>query len=140
MPSPALTIRRRVIAYFGTDLPRSGAGSLALSRAYDAIGRKSDAEAEAMRGWAALKFTADEQAAMLARYAAAVKAVHEVRLDRILWAGDRGAEAERMLPLVSKGWLALARARLALRADKDGVTALIAAVPEGLQGRRRAGL
>ncbi len=124
---------RRVIAYFGTDLPRSGTGSLALARAYVAIGRSADAEAEAMRGWAALKFGAAEQAEMLERFGPAVKVVHELRLDRILWAGDRAGEAERMLPLVSKAWVALARARLALRADMDGVTALVAAVPDGLK-------
>ena len=124
---------QRVIAYFGGDLPRSGAGSLALARAYEALGRKTEAEAEAMRGWAALKFSAEMQADMLARYGAAVKVVHEVRLDRILWAGDRGDEAQRMLPLVSRGWVALTAARLALRADKDGVTALLAAVPDALK-------
>ena len=124
---------QRVIAYFGSDLPRSGAGSLALARAYETVGRKAEAEAEAMRGWAALKFSADIQAEMLSRYGAALKVIHEVRLDRILWAGDRGDEAQRMLPLVSRGWVALTAARLALRADKDGVTALLAAVPDALK-------
>ena len=124
----------RVIAYFGADLPRSGAGSLALARAHEALGRRSEAEAEAMRGWAALKFGAEDQAEMIRRYGAALKVVHEVRLDRILWAGDRVDEAERMLPLVSKGWVALARARLALRDNKDGVSALVAAVPKALRG------
>ena len=123
----------RVLAYFGGDLPRSGAGSLALARALGALGSTTEAEAEAMRGWAALKFGAEEQAEVLARFGSAVKVVHEQRLDRILWAGDRAGEAERMLPLVSKGWAALATARMGLRADKDGVTALVAAVPEGLR-------
>ena len=124
---------QRVIAYFGADLPRSGAGSLALVRAHDALGQRAEAEAEAMRGWAALTFSAEDQAEMLARHGDAVKVVHELRLDRILWAGERVGEAERMLPLVSQGWGALARARLALRADRDGVTALVSAVPQGLQ-------
>ncbi len=123
----------RVLAYFGGGLPRSATGSLALARAYDALGRQSEAEAEVMRGWAALKFSAEEQAEVVARYPAAVSVVHEVRLDRILWDGERGDEARRMLPLVSKGWAALASARLALRSNKDGVTALVAQVPQGLQ-------
>ena len=124
----------RVIAYFGADLPRSGAGSLALARAHEALGRRSEAEAEAMRGWAALKFGVEDQAEMIRRYGDALKVVHEVRLDRILWAGDRVDEAERMLPLVSEGWVALARARMALRDNKDGVSALVAAVPKALRG------
>ena len=123
----------RVVAYFGADLPRSGVGSLALARALAAQGHGTEAEAEAMRGWAALKFGPEDQAEMLTRFGPALKVVHEVRLDRILWAGDRADEAGRMLPLVSKDWVALARARLALRADKDGVTALVAAVPKALQ-------
>jgi len=124
----------RIIAYFGRDLPRTGAGSLALIRAFTAQGRPSDAEAEAVRGWTTLKFTAPEQADLLARHAAALQSAHEVRLDRILWDGERADEGQRMLPLVSKGWAALAAARMALRADKDGVSALVNAVPEGLKG------
>jgi soluble lytic murein transglycosylase len=56
-----------------------------------------------------------------------------VRLDRLLWQ-DRQAEAKRMLPRVGAGWRALAEARLALRADADGVNALIERVPAALQG------
>ncbi len=125
---------RRVLAYFGSDLPRSGKGSLALVRAYQALGQPAEAEAEAQRGWASLKYDAEDQAALLAQYGDALRTVHEVRLDRILWAGDRADEGQRMGGLVSKGWLALSKARMALRVDKDGVTALVAAVPEGLRG------
>lgn len=124
----------RVIAYFGADLPRSGVGSLALARALAAVGKHAEAEAEAMRGWAALKFGPEEEAEMLQRFGPALKVAHEVRLDRALWDGERVAEAERMLPRVSEAWAALGRARLALRADKDGVTALVNAVPQALKG------
>ena len=121
----------RVFAYFGPDSPRTGTGALALIKAHDALGRKPEAEAEALRAWTSLKFTADEEATLLALHGAALKGAHEARLDRILWDGNRVAEAQRMLPLVSSDWQALATARLALRADKDGVTALVAAVPAG---------
>ena len=123
----------RVIAYFGKDKPRTGAGSLALVRAYDSLGRTPDAKAEALRGWVALKYTADEQAELLTRHGAALAEGHLARLDRVLWDGDRSGEGQRMLPLVSQGWAALATARMALRADKDGVTALVAAVPDTLR-------
>lgn len=123
----------RVIAYFGSDLPRSGAGAVALVRALVAVGRSPEAEDEALRAWSTLKFTPEDQTAMLSLFGPALGVVHELRLDRLLWDGERVAEAERMLPLVSPGWQALARARLALRADQDGVTALIAAVPSALK-------
>jgi soluble lytic murein transglycosylase len=124
----------RVLAYFGTDAPRTGAGALALVRALDALGRKAEAEAVASQAWASLKFTAEEQVDLLNRHGDALAVVHELRLDTLLWEGDRAEEARRMLPLVPQSWAALAQARLALRANTDGVTALIKAVPQGLQG------
>lgn len=123
----------RTLAYFGTDLPQTAAGSLAMSAALEAKGRHADAVAEATRAWTELSFSADEQTRILAGYGEALKVAHEVRLDRILWDGDRAGEAQRMLPLVSKGWAALASARMALRADKPGVAALVAGVPQALQ-------
>lgn len=122
----------RVLAYFGEDKPRTGAGSLALVRAYDILGREGDAKAEALRGWQALAYSAEDQAELIQRHGAALTEGHVARLDAILWDGDREDEALRMLPLVSKAWAALATARLALRADKNGVSALIAAVPDAL--------
>ncbi len=124
----------RIIAYFGDDNPRTGTGSLALIRAQTTLGRHAEAEAEALRGWTTLKFTAAEQTDLLLRQGDALKVAHEVRLDRILWDGDRADEGQRMLPLVSKGWAALATARMGLRADKGGVSALLNAVPDALKG------
>lgn len=127
-PDPA-----RIVAYFGDEVPRTGTGSLALVRAYDALGLDPEASGEALRGWVSLNYTADEQAELLRRHGDVLAAGHQARLDRLLWAGDRVAEAQAMIPLVSKGWVALAAARMALRADRDGVTALVAAVPAALQ-------
>ncbi len=123
----------RILAYFGTDLPKSAAGSIALARALEAKGRHTEAVAEATRGWTTLKFTGAEQEQLLTTYSADLTVAHEVRLDRILWDGSRADEGVRMLPLVSRGWAALATARMAIRADKEGITALINAIPEGLK-------
>ncbi len=123
----------RVLAYFGPDLPRTAAGALALMRAHEATGHHADAVNEATRAWVALTFSPEEQSQILGLYASDLAVAHEVRLDKILWEGDRADEARRMLPLVPKGWAALAAVRMALRGDKDGVTALLAAVPAGLK-------
>jgi soluble lytic murein transglycosylase len=123
----------RILAYFGPDVPKTAAGALALMRALEAKGRHVDAVNVATRAWAALKFSSDEQSQILGLYASDLEVAHEVRLDQILWDGDRTEEAQRMLPLVSQGWAALAVARIALRADKDGVTALVKAIPAALQ-------
>ncbi len=119
----------RVIAYFGSDLPETGTGAMALVAALQATGRVAEAETEAMRAWADLPFTADEAAALIARAPEAVGFVHELRMDNLLWAG-RQAEAERLMPRLPEDWQALARARIALRAEGKGVTGLVAAVPK----------
>ncbi|HEX9859049.1 MAG TPA: lytic transglycosylase domain-containing protein, partial [Paracoccaceae bacterium] len=123
----------RVIGYFGAAKPATGGGALALVQALQAAGRGAEAEAEALRAWRELPFTAAEEAALLALYPAALRGAHEARLDRLLWQ-DKAAETRRMLPRVSPGWQALAAARMGLRAEAAGVTALIKAVPQELAG------
>lgn len=122
----------RVIAYFGSDKPRTGAGAVALVSALMASGRPGEAEAEAHRAWALLAFTEAEEQALLGLQGPAMDVAHEVRLDNLLWDGKRVPEALRMLPRVSPAWQALAKARMGLRADKSGATALIEAVPDSL--------
>jgi soluble lytic murein transglycosylase len=123
----------RVLQYFGGEAPAKAAGVLALTAALEATGRHAEAVEAATIGWTKLKFTADEQAHLLDTYGPDLRVAHELRLDRILWDGNRADEGARMLPLVSKDWAALGKARLALRADKDGVSALVNAVPEALK-------
>ena len=127
------TTPARVIGYFGTDLPGTAQGAIALVRALQANGQADLAETEAMRAWAELEFTAEEEAALLALAPEALARVHLLRLDALLWDGRR-PEAQRMLPRVSEDWQKLAAARLALRAEDKGVDALVAAVPKALQG------
>ena len=124
----------RVLAYFGADKPGTGKGSVAMVQALMAQGRSQEAEAEAYRGWTTLKFDAADESAMLALQGEVLKLAHEVRLDRILWDGGRRAEAERMLPRVSKDWQALALARMALRSDSASAVKLTSAVPKSRLG------
>lgn len=123
---------QRVLAYFGGGLPETAEGSLALINALRALGRGQEAEAEAFRAWTELPFGPDQEAEILGLYGDALRVAHEVRLDRLLWQ-NRVAEAKRMLPRVGGGWQALAQARMALRADADGVNALIDRIPAELQ-------
>lgn len=118
----------RVLRWFATDLPETGAGALAHVRALLAAGRAAEAETEAMRAWASLPFSAAEEEALLALMPEAISLTHELRLETLLWEG-RATEAARMLPRVDKDLQALAQARLAVQGDADGVTATIKAVP-----------
>ena len=123
----------RVIAYFGAEQPVTGEGAVALVKALMQAGRPGEAEAEAYRAWAVLKFEPEDEAALLEMQGDAMTVAHEVRLDNLLWDGKRTAEALRMLPRVSAGWQTLAKARMALRADKAGASALIETVPAALK-------
>jgi len=123
----------RVLRYFADTPPAKAAGVLALTAALEAKGRHADAVKAATMGWAKLKFTADEQAHLLAGYGPDLRVAHELRLDAILWDGTRADEGARMLPLVPKDYAALGAARLALHADKAGVAALVSAVPKALR-------
>lgn len=123
----------RVLQYFGQEPPAKAAGLLALTAALEAKGRHADAVEAATQGWTKLKFSAEEQAQLLASYGPDLRVAHELRLDRILWDGTRADEGARMLALVGPDWAALGKARLALRGDKEGVVALVNAVPKALK-------
>ena len=124
----------RVIAYFATKQPGTGLGAVSLVRALLLSGLKDKAETEAFRAWTELKFSAEEEDAMLTLMGDSLAVAHEVRLDRILWDGGRRAEALRMLPRVSPGWRALGNARIALQADAPDAPKLVEAVPKDLAG------
>lgn len=124
----------RVIAYFGAGQPGTGLGAVSLVRALLETGQRDAAKTEAYRAWTGLKFTAEDDDAMLALMGDNLAVAHEVRLDRILWDGGRRAEALRMLPRVSPGWRALANARIALQADAPDAPQLVEAVPQELAG------
>ena len=123
----------RVIAWFDAGLPETGAGAIAYVRALLAAGRAADAETEAMRAWSTLRFSSEQEQALIDLAPDGVGFVHELRLDTLLWEGRR-SEAERMLPRVSKDLQAVARARLALQGEGKGVAGLIDAVPKARAG------
>ncbi len=122
-----------ILAFFGRQPPQTGAGSLALARAYAATGDRAAGEAEAVRGWRNLPMSEADQAGFLAKYGAVLEEHHGGRMAAMLWAGLL-SEAKRMLPLVSDKTRAVALARIALQEDGDGIDALIRAVPEDMAG------
>jgi soluble lytic murein transglycosylase len=123
----------RVIAWFKAGQPETGTGALAYVRALLASGRVAEAETEAMRAWAELAFSADEEQALIGLLPEAVGFVHELRLDNLLWE-ERASEADRMLKRVPEDLQAVARARLTLQREGKGVTGLIEAVPKARVG------
>ena len=122
-----------VIGFFAAEPPQTGAGSLALARAYVTRGDAAAARAEAVRGWRSLSMRHEDQEGFLADFGALLEEHHGGRMAAMLWAGLVD-DAKRMLPLVSDNTRAVALARIALQEDADGVDGLIAAVPAQMAG------
>ncbi len=118
-----------VIAWFGAREPQTAQGALALASAYQAQGRTADAQALVRRFWRERSFDADVQARMLARFGSSLTpADHARRLQNLLY-GQSGPATQAMIGLVDADHQALARARLALRADRNDAPELVSALP-----------
>lgn len=96
-------------------------------------GEAGAAQADVVLAWRTMAMNEATQAEFVKRYGGLLKDQHIARLNAMLWNGWEG-NSKRMYPLVPKGWVSLAKARLGLRARVKGVDSLIAAVPAELQG------
>ncbi len=121
-----------VVAFFDEVAPQTGAGLIVLAAAHETLGNKGPAEAALIEAWRNKNLSTNDESYLLERYAALLKPHHEARLDMLLWEGQTKA-AERLTPRVSKGWQALAQARIGLRRTTPGVDSLIEKVPANLQ-------
>jgi soluble lytic murein transglycosylase len=121
-----------VFAFFAGEAPQTGTGSLRLAEALATAGRAPEAEAEIVRAWREYSMTGPERRAVMARWKATLAPHHAARLDMLLWRGLTG-EAQAMLPLVDADQEALARARIAVRRDEEGLQYLINQVPASLK-------
>ncbi len=117
--------------YFGPEDPQTGMGSLRLADALRRNGRSAEADVLIVKAWREFGLDAQTEALFLSRHRSLLGAHHEARIDQLLWNG-RTRAAGRMQALVGPGWRALAEARIALREDRNGVDALIRAVPSSL--------
>ncbi len=120
-----------VLEFFAPQVPQTGAGAMSLVAAYRAKGFEADAEAEAVHAWLTHEISAADENRLLDWYGKALKPHHENRLDMLLWRNARKG-AERMFKRVDKAHVALAKARIALRGNKNGVDKLVSAVPKAL--------
>ncbi|MFK7744822.1 MAG: lytic transglycosylase domain-containing protein [Roseobacter sp.] len=120
---------QRVLAFFSTTPPQTPPAVLRYARALENAGRPDEAVAIVVGAWRNIPLSASEQTTFLRDYGPVLKNTHDARLDAMLW---RGAfeNARRMFDLASKGAVAAAKARIALRKRENGVDGLIAAVPE----------
>ncbi len=127
-----LPIGRRsedILAFFEKDAPQTGNGARALIAALRASDELDAAHDRVVLTWRTMTLTEADEKALMSAYGDLLKDHHNARMDMLLW---RGASlgAARMLPRVDSGWKKLAEARLALRANRKNVNALINAVPK----------
>lgn len=118
----------RVLAFFNGQPPLTGTGVLRLD---DALTNNAG-HALVAQAWQEMALSAGERATFRGNFAETLKNSHAARLDMLLWSGNHGV-AREMLPLVSADQRALATARLGLQENRNGVDALIEAVPTALQ-------
>ncbi|MEM6897307.1 MAG: transglycosylase SLT domain-containing protein, partial [Pseudomonadota bacterium] len=125
---PSSAQAAQVVAYFEPQLPRTGQGALRYAAALSSSGQNTAAQEEVVRAWTTLSLNRAEEAAFLDRHRRALRDHHWARADMLLWRGLT-QQAARMEPLLGNADAALLRARVGLRTDRDGVDALISAVP-----------
>ncbi|MBN8294764.1 lytic transglycosylase domain-containing protein [Rhodobacter sp. NTK016B] len=119
-----------VTGWFAARTPQTSGGLLALLRAQTALGQDTSATLRSL--WLEHDLSEAIETDLLDRYGTVLTPLNADRLDAMLW-DDETEATTRMLPRVTAGEAALARARIALQAREDGVNALINAVPAALQ-------
>lgn len=121
-----------ILTFFDGQKPQTGAGVLALARALQMSGRSDEAKNTVVTAWREMDLDSASHAALIAEFGDILRPHHTARLDMALWRDLRG-DVTLMLPLVDKGWQALAEARQGLRLQSRGVDGLISAVPTELR-------
>lgn len=121
-----------VLRFFEGHAPVTGTGALALAQALQVSGRRDEIAPMLRKLWRDAELDSQSEEALLAQFGDMLSPDNAARLDALLWAGETAA-AERMLLRVDQPIRALAQARLALKAQRDGVDSLIAAVPDALR-------
>ena len=123
---------KQIISLFAYGLPETPEGVLLLARTLTAQNRQNEAEALVINAWQTMAIGPETHDRFLARYGRLLHPHHEARMDFVLWKGWEN-NTDRMIPLVGKDWQRLARARIGLRQQVNGVDALISAVPVALR-------
>ncbi len=118
-----------VRAFFAVTPPQTPQGVLRYAGVLRAEGRGPEADAAIIGAWRNMPMSTIEQALFTGQNEKLLADHHDARLDAMLW---RGAfeNARRIFGMASKGAVAVAKARIALRNTEPGVDALIEAVPD----------
>ncbi|MFK7881026.1 lytic transglycosylase domain-containing protein [Roseobacter sp.] len=128
---PAVISRKdsEVMAFFTEHSAQTPEGVLRHAEALARTGSPDAATKIVIDAWRTMPMGATAQASFLASHKTLLKKHHTARLDAMLWVGAF-ENARRMYSLVPAADVAVAKARIALRARAKGVDTLIARVPD----------
>ena len=122
----------KIIKWFGTRTPESGAGWIHLGLAHIASNNFKKGRKMLQHAWIEgdfSKFDAKTYYRRIRKYLTKEDSIK--RMDRLLWEGKTWA-ARRLFYKVPKGWQKLAQARYSLRRHSGNVDYLISKVPKDL--------
>jgi len=108
---------KAIIAWFGSQQPRTAEGAMTLAQAYIDDNQTAQAAALIRDVWRNQVFEADSQSKMLGRFGSWLTPEDHARRADILLYGAQGPAARDMLPLLDPDTLAMANARIALRSN-----------------------
>lgn len=121
----------QVTAFFANRAPITESGHLALLDARLTLGQRDAALAQARALWAETALSAQAEAKLDAAFGPQLRDLDQVRVQRLLWAGDTN-NALRHLDRLPADQRILAQARIALQTRAIGVDARVAAVSGAL--------
>ncbi len=129
----ALSPADRITFFQRVGAPSTGDGKIALAIALKRAGRASEGVDLARQAWRTDTLTTRAQDEALAAFGGDFSQDdHATRVDALLWRQERG-EAQRLIPRLSPGDQALARARIVLQTrPRRGVQAAVESVPASL--------
>jgi len=105
----------QVVAYFERMPALTTTGEARHATALLAMGRTDQARAVARRAWTGGTLSPEDEARIIGAFGGALtQADHDLRMERLLWAGSSNA-AVRQLPFVSQGRRPLFEARIAMQ-------------------------
>jgi len=124
-----------VLAFFGGEEPSSAKGRFTLARAWLARGDRRGAERLVREAWRNDQFFGDTEETAFAQFGALLNAGDfKARMDMLLYGNDGGDSALRSAKRLGPGYVALAKAKIALNKKGSNVKALLDAVPRELHG------
>ena len=123
-----------VLSWFGNEEPQSAKGRFVLARVLLARGDRRGAERLVREAWRGDSMSADTESTALEQFGALLNAGdHKARMDFALYTNDSEV-AMRAAHRLGAGYVALARARLAVGQKASNAKALLEAVPPELRG------